>query len=214
MSRPGALSVAAQNAQHAALYGDLRGGHKNGVHVRIGGLQADLAALDVEALERCLGAAHQRDDNLSLAGGAGALDQHVIAAENVLVAHRVAANFESEDILVPHHVLERDGLGILRGLNRQSGGDASEQGNLLGLAGAHAFWHQINGAAAVGFAIKQALFLEVGDVLVDGGDRLQIKALGNLFKGRGVAAGVDEGFEKVEHFFLSFGDSHGRNYSE
>ena len=47
----------------------------------------------------------QGDDDLSLAGSAGALDEDVVAADDVLVAHGIAADLEREDVAVADHVV-------------------------------------------------------------------------------------------------------------
>ena len=59
-------------------------------------------------------------------------------------------------------------------------------------------------------AVQQALFLEVGDVLVNRGQALQVHSAGNLFKRRGIAVAGHERFQKVDDLFLPSRDSHGR----
>jgi hypothetical protein len=53
-------------------------------------------------------------------------------------------------------------------------------------------------------------FLEVGDVLVDRRQRLQIQPAGDLFKGRRVAVAGDERLQEVENLFLSASNCHAR----
>jgi len=79
--------VLAEDAEDAALDGDLGGGDDDGVHFGVGGLEADHGALEVEALEGGFGSADEGDDDFALAGGAGALDEDVVAVDDVLVAH-------------------------------------------------------------------------------------------------------------------------------
>ena len=67
------LAVTAEDAEDAALDGHLRSGHEDGFHLDMGRLEADLRAFEVEAFEGSLRAAHEGDDDLSLAGGAAAL---------------------------------------------------------------------------------------------------------------------------------------------
>ena len=74
------------------------------------GCRRTVIALGVKALQRGLGSAHQRHHDLSLARRACALDQHIIAVDDVLVAHGVAAHFEGKDIAIADHVMQRDAL--------------------------------------------------------------------------------------------------------
>jgi hypothetical protein len=175
-----------------------------------GGLEADLGTFVVEALEGGFGAVDEGYDDLSLAGGAGALNKDVVAADDVLVAHGVAADFEGEDVAVADDVVQRNGLGRLGSFYRHAGGDAAGEDDAVAGAGAGAGRQHVNGAAAVVHAVEQALFLEVGDVLVHGGQALQLHAARDLFKRRGVAVAGHERFEEVENLFLPSSDSHGR----
>jgi hypothetical protein len=63
-------------------------------------------------------------------------------------------------------------------------------------------------------ALQQTFVLEVIDVLVNGGERAQFEAAGDLFIGRGVAVALYEAADEIQHFFLPAGDGHGRESSE
>ena len=69
--------------------------------------------------------------------------------------------------------------------------------------------NDVNGAAAIMRALEQSLGLEVGDVLVDGGERTEAKAGSDLLIRGGVAVPGGERGEKVENLFLPTRDSHG-----
>jgi len=122
------LSVFAEHAEDFALDADAGGGGVDGGHFGVGGLEADEVAFAVEALEGGVRAVDQGNDYFAFAGGAGALDQDVIARDYVFVAHGVAADFEGVDLAVADDVAERDGLGGFDGLYGFAGGDAAEQG--------------------------------------------------------------------------------------
>ena len=115
-----------------ALDADIGGGGVDGGHLGIGGLEADHAAFAVETLEGGVGAVDQSDDDFAFAGGAGALDQNIVAGDDVLVAHGVAADFKGEDFAVADDVRQGDALGGLNGFDglpaamRPSSGRRSE----------------------------------------------------------------------------------------
>src|SRR5271168_4366025 len=67
---------------------------------------------------------------------------------------------------------------------------------------------QVDGAAAVVVAGEQSLFLEVGDVLVHRGQRVQVKPVADLFKRRRVAMLRHEAGDEVIHFALPACDRH------
>ena len=119
------LGIFAEHAQDFALNADAGGLGVDGGHLGVGGLEADEVAFAVETLEGGVGAVNEGDDDFALAGGAGALDQNVIAGDNVLVAHRVAADFEGEDFAVADDVAEGDAFGGFDGLYGLTCSDAA-----------------------------------------------------------------------------------------
>jgi len=60
-------------------------GYHDRSHGGVGGLKANLGAFAVEALQRGVGAIHQRDHDFAVAGRIGFLDEDVIAIDNMLV---------------------------------------------------------------------------------------------------------------------------------
>ena len=149
-------------------------------------------------------------DDLSLAGGAGALDEDVVAADDVLVAHGVATHLEGEDVAVSDDIVQGNALRDFRGFNGQAGGDSPGQGQPVAGAGAGSGGQHIDGPAAVVYAVQHAFLLKVGNVLVDGCQALQPHSAGDLFEGGRVAVASHEGLEEVENVFLPACYSHGR----
>ena len=204
----GESGVLAEHAQDLALDADVAGGGVDGLHLAVGGLQADEVSFAIEALEGGVGAVDQGHDDLSLAGGAGALDQDVVAGDDVLVAHGVALDLEGIDLAAADDVAEGDGLGSFDGLDGLAGGDAAEQREAVHDLAGRALGDDVDGAAAIVGALQQALGLEIGDVLMDGGERAEAEARGDLLIGGGVAVAGGEAGEKVENLFLPTRDSH------
>ena len=168
--------VLTEDSEDLALDADVGGRGVDRSHLSVRGLEADHAALAIEALEGGVGAVDEGDDDFALAGGAGALDQHVVAGDDVLVAHGVAADFEGEDLAVADDVVEGDALGGFDGFDGLAGGDAAEQREAVCALLAGAGRQHIDGAAAIMCALQETLVLQIGDVLVDGGERAEAEA--------------------------------------
>lgn len=199
--------VFTQDAEDLALNTDAVGRGEDGRHLRVGGLEADHAALAVEALEGGVGAVDEGDDDFAFAGGAGALDQDVVSGDDVLVAHGVATDFEGEDLAIADDVAERDAFSGFDRLNGLACGDASEQGKALS-ATFGASGEDVDGAAAIMRTLQQAFVLQVGDVFMHGGERAEAEAAGDLLVRRRVAVLLREAGEKVDDLFLPPCDSH------
>src|SRR6185312_4106285 len=119
------LSVLPQHPNHSSL--NLHGiccDHDRR-HRCIRRLQTNLWTFAIEALQRRLTAIDESDDDLTVARILRLLDHHVVAVNDVLVLHRVAANFEYEDFFRARDVFERNRLRILVGLYRTTRSDAS-----------------------------------------------------------------------------------------
>lgn len=200
--------VLAEHTEHLALDGDTADGDVDGLHFAVGGLQADEIALPIEALEGGVCAIDQGNHNFALASGAGALNQDVVAGDDVFVAHGIALDFEGEDLAGANDVAEGDGFGGFDSFDGLAGGDAAEQGQALhGLAG-RALGDDVDGSTAVVGALQEALILQIRYVLMDRGEGAEAKASGDLLVGRGVAVAGGEAGEKVDDLFLPTGDSH------
>ena len=209
-----ASSVLAEDSEDFALNADVGGGGVDGGHLGVGGLEADHGAFAVEALQGCVGPVDEGDDDLTLAGGAGALDEDVITVDDVLVAHGVAADLKGEDFAVADDVAEGDGLGGLDSLDWLACSDAAEEGEAVVAFFTGAGREDIDGAAAVVGALEEALVLQVGNVFVHGGKGVEAEAGGDLFVGRGVTVLLGEAGEKIDDFFLPPRDRHANHCSE
>jgi hypothetical protein len=161
--------IFSQNTEDFALNADIARRSEDGSHLGVGGLEADHISLTVEALEGGVCTVDEGHDDLSLTGGAGSLDQDIVAGDDVLIPHGVAANLEGEDLAIADDVGERDAFGGLDGLYRLASCNAAEEGETVGSLFAGAGGEDIDGAAAVVSPLKQAFVLEIGDVLVDRG---------------------------------------------
>jgi len=203
------LGVFAQDAEDFALDADAGGGGVDWGHFGVGGLQTDHAAFAVETLEGGVGAIDEGDDDLAFAGGAGALDQDVVAGDDVLVAHGVAAYFKGEDLAVADDVGEGDALRGFDGFDGLAGGDAAHEGQAIGALFAAASGKDIDGAAAVVGALEEAFVLQISDVFVHGGEGAEAQSAGDLLIGRGVAIFLSEAGKKVDDLFLPSRNCHG-----
>jgi len=200
--------VFAEDTEDLALDGDAGGRGKDRGHLGVGGLEANHAALAVEALKGGVGAVDEGDDDLAFAGGAGALDEDVVAGDDVLVAHGVTANFEGKDLAVADDVTEGDAFSGLDCFNRLACGDATEQRETIGASTAAACGKDVDGAAAIVRTLEETFVLQISDVLVHSGKRTEAQAAGNLLIRRGVSVLLREAGEEVENLFLSPRDSH------
>jgi hypothetical protein len=208
------LCVFAQDAENFALDTDIGGRGVDGGHFGIRGLEADHAAFAVEAFEGGVGAVDQRDDDLALAGGAGTLDQDVVARDDVLVAHGVAADFEGEDFAVADDVGERDAFRGFDGFDGLAGSDSAHERQSVGTFFAAASGKDVDGTAAVVGALEEAFVLQIGDVFVHGSERAEAEAAGDFLVGRGVSVLLGKAGEEVDDLFLPSRNCHARNCSE
>lgn len=206
--------VFAQNTKDFALDGDVGGRGVDRSHLGVRGLQADHGSFAIEALEGGVRAVDEGDDDLAFARGAGAFNQDVVAGDDVLVTHGVAADLEGEDFAVADDVAEGDAFRGFDGFDGLAGGDAAQERQAFGAFFAAAGWEYVDGPAAVMGALEEALVLQVGDVFVHCGERTEAEAAGDLLKGWGVAVLLGEGGEEVENLFLPSRDSHAPDCSE
>ena len=136
------------------------------------GLEHDLGAAALEALQRGLAAAHERHHRLAVPRVVPALDHHEVAVADLLVDHRVAAHAEHE--------------GLRRGAGRARAGTAMRSFSSIASIGrprrrcrgaaarprrASALLERLDRARAVPRLPQVALLDEVLDVLVHGRDR-------------------------------------------
>jgi len=145
----GLLGVFAEHAEDLALNADAGSLGVDGGHLGVGGLEADEIAFAVEALEGSVGAVDEGDYDFTFAGGAGSFHQNIISADDVLVAHGVAADFQGVDLTVADDVAKGDGFRGFNGLYRLACGDAAEEREALEALLGGALRQHVNGAAAV-----------------------------------------------------------------
>ncbi len=200
--------VFAEDTKDFALDTDVGGRSVDRGHFGVGGLETDHAAFAVEALEGGVRAVDEGNDNLALASGASALDEDVVAGDDVFVAHGVAADLEGEDFAVADDVIQRDALRGFNGFDGLAGSDATQQRKTIGPFLPRADGEDVDGAAAIMGALQEPFVLQISDVLMHGGERTQTEAIGDLLVGRGVAILLREAGEEVDDFFLSPCDSH------
>ena len=91
----------------------------------------------------------------------------------------------------------------------RAGGDLAEQRDLAGGGGAAGRQHLDRAALVVG-AADVALALEVGQVLVHRGQRLEAEPLGDLLEARRIALLQDVALQVRENFALALGQGHRR----
>ena len=49
---------------------------------------------------------NQRHHNFALAGGTGSLHQDIVSADDMLIAHGIAADLEGKDIAIAYDIVE------------------------------------------------------------------------------------------------------------
>jgi hypothetical protein len=208
------LCVFTEDAENLALDADVGGGGVDGRHLGVRGLQANHAAFAVEAFEGSVGAVDERDDDLAFACGAGALDKNIVSGDDVLVAHGVTAHLQGKDFAVADDVAEGDAFGGFDRLNGLTGCDAAQKRQAVRAFFAAASGEDVDGTAAVVGALEKTLVLEVGDVLVHGGEGAEAQPAGDLLVRRGVAVLLGEAGEKVDDLFLPSRNCHAHDCSE
>ena len=163
------------------------------------------ALLAIELLQRDVGAVEQRDHHLAVVGGAAILDDDVVAVADLLVDHRVALDAQDVGVALADEIFgHRDRFAADDRFDRPAGGDIAEQ-RQFDRAAAEARRDQLDRAAAVPGALDEALFLQVGEVLVDRGERREAEAAADFLEARRVAVLLDEIVEVVEDLPLAFG---------
>ena len=185
------------------------------LHRGVRRLQADVPLLAIELLQRDVGAVEQRDDHLAVVGGPAILDDDVVAVADLLVDHRVALDAQHVGVALADEILGHgDRLAADDRFDRRAGGDVPEQ-RQLDRPAAEARRDQLDRPAPVPRALDEALFLQVGEVLVDGGERRQAEAPADFLQARRVAVLLDEIVEVIEDFPLALGQwQHARHYTQ
>ena len=132
----------------------------------------------------------------------------------MFIAHGIALDLEGVDFAAADNVAKGDRFSGFDGLDGFAGGDATKKGKAIHGLALGALGKDVDGAAAIVRALEQALCLEIGDVLMDGGEGAEAEAGGDFLVRGGVAVAGGEGGEKVENLFLPTRNSHGLHFSE
>src|SRR5438105_4618842 len=163
----------------------------------VGGLQPDPAArLTIEALDRGTFSMDEGDHGLPGVGLVAFLNDDVVPILDVFVDHGVPAHLEHIAAPAPRQQFVRNGNGFVacHRLNRVPGGNESEQ-RQLGGTGLAFGRNDLDRPALIVHAPDVSLALEIGEVLMNGRERLKNELLGDFLEAGGVPL-----------FFEVFGD--------
>src|SRR5262245_16442991 len=176
----------------------------------VGGLQPDPpTGLAVESLDRGAFSVDERDHRLAGVGLVSLLNDDIVAVLDVLVDHRVAANLQDIAATAPGQELVgyRDGLVAGHGFDGGTGGDEPEQ-RQLGRAGLALGGHDLDRGTLIVGAPDVALALEIREMLVHRGQRLEPKLAGDFLEARGVPLLSEVFRNEVEDLALAPRDRH------
>src|SRR5207253_8799122 len=124
------LSTTTHQSHYHSLHHHIPGVGVNWIHQRVRRLQADALSFVVQPLQ-CHFAVHAGHHHFAVLGALPAGDDHVVAVEDSIVHHRVAAHFQNEVLSARRQTFGNgDRLVGLLHLERLSGGDRSEQRKL------------------------------------------------------------------------------------
>src|SRR2546426_5970704 len=185
--------VLPDDPHHDPLHEDVALVHAQRGHRGVRGLEPDPAArLAIEFLHGGVLAVHQCDDRLPVVGGVALVHDDEVAVLDVLVDHGGASDLEHVAPAAPRDQLVGDRAGAVARARREgcAGRHEPEQGQLR-RAGLSLRRHDLDGPALVVGAPDVALALEVGEMFVDRGERLEPELAGDLLEARGVALGLD-----------------------
>src|SRR5258705_3688951 len=198
------------DAAHHALDDDVALIQPERLHLVVGRLQPDPpAGLAVKPLHRGSLTIDQGKHSLAGLGLVAFLNDDVVAVLDVLVDHRIAAHLE--DVAAPASRQQLVGYGdrlVTRDrLDRSTGGDQPEQRQLRG-PGLPLGRDDFDRPALVVRAPDVPFALEIGEVLVNGRQRLEAKLAGNLLEAGGVPLLFDVLPDVVEDLALASRDRH------
>src|SRR5436309_44717 len=198
------------DADDHSLHDDVALVEAERLQVLIGRLQPDPPArFPVETLDRGALSMDQRDHRLAGVGLVPLLDHDVIAILDVLVDHRVPANLQDVAASASREQLvwDRDGFVAGHGLDWRSRRDESQQRQLR-RAGLALGWNDLDRAALVMRPPDVPFALEVGEVFVHGGQRLEPELAGDLLEARSVPLFFDVFRDVIEDLALAPRDRH------
>src|SRR5215467_2735220 len=113
--------VLAQHPDDSSLYLYGSCGNDDWFHPRIRRLQSDFVAFAIQAFEGSISACDQRHNDVPVVSDLSLLNEHIIAIENVLILHGVAAYLEYEGIFRAGEVRQRDAFWSFYGFDWLAG---------------------------------------------------------------------------------------------
>src|SRR5260221_5197317 len=184
--------------------------HPQRLHGGIGGLQADPApGLTVKPLDRGAVPVDQGDDGLAAVGLITLLHDDEVAVLDVLVDHRLAAHLEDVTAAAPRDELVGDGNRVVAadGFDRLAGRHQAEEGQPgrppLSLRG-----DNFDGPGLVVRPADVPFALQISEVFMHRGERVEAELTRDLLEARGVPLGVEVTSDKIEDFALAARDWH------
>src|SRR5262245_54658132 len=187
-----------------ALHLDLRGVDEHRQHRRVGWLESHAAVVAIELLQGDVRPADECNDHFAVLGRFPVLDDDEIAVADLLVDHRVAPDAQDVGFATANQIFG-DGDHLVRGdgLDGNSGGDVAEHWQLdRAMPGSRR--EQFDRTAAVPGSTDEALLLEIGQVLVDRGERRKTETPADFFETRRVAMLLNELLQVVQNLALAF----------
>ncbi len=184
-------SVSAQKTDHQALDLDIRGGRQDHRHSRVRGLQSNCGGVVTVDSFECHLSRNQRDHHFTVRCSLRPLDNHKIAVVHPVLDHRFAPDHQNVMVARAEELgWDRFPLVIGEGLDRRTGSDRAEQGQVDG-AGRSVFGRgQDETAFLVLAALEKALSFEVGNVFLSAGRASEAKGIGNLLQSRRDTVGL------------------------
>src|SRR6185503_6670355 len=202
--------VLPDDADDHALHDHITLVYAQGLHGRIGGLQPDPAPwLTIKALHGSAVAMHQGNDGLAAVGLITLLHDDEVAVLDVLVDHRLAAHLEDVTAAAPRDELVWHGNGVVTGdrFDWLAGRHETEQGQFGG-PGLSLGRDDLDGPALVMRPADVAFTLQISEVLMHRGERVEAELPGDLLEARGVPLGIEVTRDKVEDLALAARNRH------
>src|SRR5688500_13938536 len=204
------VSVPPEHPDDHALDADVVLVNEDRLHRLVRRLEPDPpVALAVDLLHRRRRAVHHRDHHLAVVGVLPLVDDHEVAVADVGVDHRLPLHLEH--VMAPRLAEERlrhgERLAGRDGLDRHTGGDGAEHGQ-LNRARVRLGREDLDRAALVVAALDVPLPLEVAQVFVNRRERVIVELVGDLLEARRVAVGLGVAAEVVQDLALTLGERH------
>jgi hypothetical protein len=128
----------------------------------------------------------------------------------VLITHRIASDFQGEDVAIPHNIVKGDCLGVFDGFHGHTSCDSAREEQSITGAIARPGGKDVDRPASIVDAVEEALLFKVRDVFMHRSEAFQPHSPGDLFERRGIAVAQHERSQKIDYLFLPSCDSHAR----